>query len=120
MFGQSNQIPSLKGVADSLVVIDINTIKEATVKLNERLYLLDVVNLQNQNIEDYKNIFNQKDKYIFYLNANNYELEEKYKNVLDINNSINKRLENQKKYTTAFGCSTAILVAVIIASLVIH
>lgn len=120
MFGQSNQIPSLKGVADSLVVVDINTIKEATIKLNERLYLLDIVNLQNQTIEDYNNIINQQDKYILHLNVNNYELKEKYKNVLDINNNINKRLENQKKWTTVFGCSTAILVAGIVASLVIN
>lgn len=120
MFGQNNQIPSLKGLADSLVVVDINTIKEATIKLNERLYLLNVVSLQNKNIEDYKNIINQQDSYILQLNTNRFELEEKYKNVLDINANISKRLENQRKWITVFGCTTAILVAGIVASLVIH
>jgi len=120
LFGQNNQIPSLKGLADSLVVVDINTIKEATIKLNERLYLLNVVSLQNKNIEDYKNIINQQDSYILQLNTNRFELEEKYKNVLDINANISKRLENQRKWITVFGCTTAILVAGIVASLVIH
>ena len=56
LFGQISDTIPLKGVGDSLVVVDIATIREANVKLRERQLFKEVLHQQDTIIDNQYNI----------------------------------------------------------------
>lgn len=98
MFGQNNDISSLKGVSDSLVVVDISTIREATVKLTERNYLKEVCAQQDTIINNQAQIIAEFEKYNIYIAEQNIAFR---KSIVDCEYK-NKTLEKSLKRSKAF------------------
>lgn len=102
LFGQINY-NVIVDKNDSLVLVDINTIRQATIKLLEREKYIELNNQKDSIIVEYRNLVqNEIDRNII-LNGEiyklNYDLLEKDK----INKSLNKSLNKQKINTKIVG-----------------
>lgn len=102
LFGQINY-NMIIDENDSLILIDINTIREATIKLLEREKYIALNNQKDSIIVEYRNLVqNEIDRNIV-LNGEiyrlNYDLLEKEK----LNKSLNKSLNKQKINTKIVG-----------------
>lgn len=86
--GQTNNISSLKGIADSLVVIDVATIREATIKLLEREELKNIVSQQDTIILNQYNIIDKYKNYNLYLADENIKLTNSYNDIKKINDDM--------------------------------
>lgn len=95
LFGQINQIPSLRGIADSLVVVDVATIREATIKLLERDALKGIVTQQDTIITNQNEIINQYYSYNLYLANENLKLQDSYYEMEKINKSLEKSIKRK-------------------------
>lgn len=96
MFGQTKDTTSLKGNLDSLVVVDIATIKEANIKLTERLALKEIVNQQDTIINNQKEMIDKYVEYNLYLANSNIDLQKQYEEELKLNESLNLNLKCTK------------------------
>ena len=99
LFGQINY-NMIIDENDSLVLIDINTIRQATIKLLEREKYIALNNQKDSIIVEYKNLVqNEIDRNIV-LNGEiyrlNYDLLEKDRINKNLNKSINKQKTNIK------------------------
>ncbi len=94
LLGQTNDSITSTGnwsKADTTVaVVPINLIKQANVKMIERLYLLEVVNQQDI-------IINMKDKYINEQQRIITDFQKRVNDTNKLNKTINNDLEKQKK-----------------------
>ena len=102
LFGQINY-NIIVDENDSLVLVDINTIRQATIKLLEREKYIELNNQKDSMIVEYKNLVqNEIDRNIV-LNGEiyklNYDLLEKDK----INENLNKSINRQKINTKIVG-----------------
>ena len=102
LFGQINY-NIIVDENDSLVLVDINTIRQATIKLLEREKYIELNNQKDSIIVEYKNLVqNEIDRNIV-LNGEiyklNYDLLEKDK----INENLNKSINRQKINTKIVG-----------------
>lgn len=102
LFGQINY-NIIVDKNDSLVLVDINTIRQATIKLLEREKYIELNNQKDSMIVEYKNLVqNEIDRNIV-LNGEiyklNYDLLEKDK----INENLNKSINRQKINTKIVG-----------------
>lgn len=102
LFGQINY-NMIIDENDSLILIDINTIREATIKLLEREKYIALNNQKDSIIVEYRNLVqNEIDRNIV-LNGEiyrlNYDLLEKDK----INENLNKSINRQKINTKIVG-----------------
>ena len=102
LFGQINY-NMIVDKNDSLVLVDINTIRQATIKLLEREKYIELNNQKDSMIVEYKNLVqNEIDRNIV-LNGEiyklNYDLLEKDK----INENLNKSINRQKINTKIVG-----------------
>ena len=95
LFGQTNQIPSLRGVADSLVVVNVATIREATIKLLEREALKGIVAQQDTIITNQNEIINQYHSYNLYLADENLKLQDSYYEMEKINKNLEKTIKRK-------------------------
>ena len=86
--GQTNNISSLKGIADSLVVVDVATIREATIKLLEREELKGIVSQQDTIILNQCNIIDEYKNYNLYLADENIKLTNSYNDIKKINDDM--------------------------------
>jgi len=88
---------------DSLVLIDINTIRQATIKLLEREKYIELNNQKDSIIIEYKNLIQNEIDRNTVLNGEiyklNYDLLEKDK----INENLNKSINRQKINTKIVG-----------------
>jgi hypothetical protein len=111
LFGQTQ-------IIDSLVTVDISTIREANKKLLEREYLLKIVDTQTSIISDYKVISEKQDSLIYKYQIKNINLEKKIISLNSNINSLTNKLNKQKTISTIFGSTTAAsLLALIIVLL---
>lgn len=119
LYGQNNIIPSLEGVKDSLVVVNIFTIKEANIKLIERNYLKEIINQQDTIILDQQNVINNYRNYNLYLADENLKLQKVYNDVDNLNKSFEKTIKIQKAGLWALsGVSVAAITVTLINLLI--
>lgn len=81
----------VKGIDTTFVSIPICVIKQANIKLNERIHLLEINEYQEKNINDLYDIINNQDSTIL--------LYQKQLNIINSHNDIinKKLLEEQRK-----------------------
>lgn len=96
MYGQTNDTTSLKGTPDSLVVVNIATIREANIKLTERLALKEIVNQQDTIITNQKSMIDEYVNYNLYLANSNIDLQKQYNDEVKLNESLNRNLKCTK------------------------
>lgn len=102
---------------DSLVVVPIELIKEANIKLAERNYYKDLSQKQDELIFDLQEINFYKQQTIDKLKNDNLELTEKNQDYIDLNYSLAKNLEISKRRNIIFGTIgiTSVVFAVVSA-----
>jgi len=97
------------------VMVDIDAIRNANIKLTERLNLLELVKLQETQLNNYKSLIDYKDNTIEYYKSNLHNtIDANIKLNKDINKEINKK--NIWKYTT-FGIFSISVISILIISL---
>lgn len=102
---------------DSLVVVPIELIKEANIKLTERNYYKDLSQKQDELIFDLQEINYYKQQTIDKLKNDNLELTEKNQDYIDLNYSLAKNLEISRRRNIIFGTIgiTSVVFAVVSA-----
>lgn len=102
LFGQINY-NVIVDKNDSLVLIDINTIRQATIKLLEREKYIELNNQKDSIIVEYENLVqNEIDRNIV-LNGEIYKLNYDLLEKENLNKSLNKSLNKQKINTKIVG-----------------
>ena len=102
LFGQINY-NIIVDKNDSLVLVDINTIRQATIKLLEREKYIELNNQKDSIIVEYENLVqNEIDRNIV-LNGEIYKLNYDLLEKENINKSLNKSLNKQKINTKIVG-----------------
>lgn len=119
MFGQNNDNVSLQGDKDSLVAIDIATVRKATIKLREREYLKDVVEQQDTIINNQKIIIDKYKEYNLYLADENLLYKNSYEEIQKVNDNLNKSIHWKNVGLYVLGGTTVISVATIVILCVI-
>lgn len=101
--------------ADSLVVVPLELIQQANIKLAERKYYKEISEKQSELIFDLEELNYTKTEQIKSLANDNYTLYTKNKQYEDINKSLEKSLARQKTYNYILcGISTATVVALVV------
>lgn len=114
MYGQNN-ISSLKGVEDSLVVVSVNALREANIKLVERKALKEVCAQQDTIILNQQSIIDNYKSYNLSLINTNLELTKDNSRLYSINADIEKRLNRSKTYNYIIsGVSISVIIFTII------
>lgn len=115
LLGQTNVNLPLRGNADSLVVVNIELIKKANLKLAERNYLEELTNQQAELIFDLEELVELKNEQIKGISVNNYQLQKDNENLNNLNNSLQKSLDKSKKVNWILGgvAGTAIIITVL-------
>lgn len=106
-FGQTNEISSLRGIADSLVVVDTATIREATIKLLEREELKEIVAQQDTIIDNKDKIIQEYTSYNIYLADENLKLKDSYNEVEEVNEKLQKSINRKNTGLWILGTTTA-------------
>lgn len=102
LFGQINY-NMIVDKNDSLVLVDINTIRQATIKLLEREKYIELNNQKDSIIVEYENLVqNEIDRNIV-LNGEIYKLNYDLLEKENLNKSLNKSLNKQKINTKIVG-----------------
>lgn len=102
LFGQINYNMAVDK-NDSLVLVDINTIRQATIKLLEREKYIALNNQKDSIIVEYENLVqNEIDRNIV-LNGEIYKLNYDLLEKENLNKSLNKSLNKQKINTKIVG-----------------
>ena len=96
LFGQINDTISIKGTSDSLVVVPINVIRQATIKLVERQELKAIVAQQDTIITEQKQLVSVYKNYNLVLADENIALKNSCEEYERINKDLAKRLERSK------------------------
>lgn len=102
---------------DSLVVVPIELIEQANIKLAERNYYKELSQKQDEMIFDLQEINYYRQQTIDKLKNDNLKLTEKNQEYIDLNYSLAKNLEISRRRNIIFGTIgvTSIVVAVISA-----
>ena len=102
---------------DSLVVVPVELIKEANIKLAERNYYKELSQKQDELIFDLQEINFYKQQTIDKLKNDNLKLTEKNQDYIDLNYSLAKNLEISKRRNIIFGTIgiTSVVFAVVTA-----
>ena len=93
--GQTNDISSLKGIGDNLVVVDVATIREASIKLLEREELKSIVSQQDTIILNQHKIIDEYKNYNLYLADENIKLTNSYNDIKKINDDMKLSLHRK-------------------------
>ena len=100
---------------DSLVVVPLELIQQANIKLAERKYYKEISEKQSELIFDLEELNYTKTEQIKSLANDNYTLYTKNKQYEDINKSLEKSLAREKTYNYILcGISTATVVALVV------
>ena len=120
MFGQINDTTSLRGYADSLVVIDIGTLREANIKLTERLALKNIVSQQDTIILNQYDIINKYKEENINLVSLNKDIKKQYNDIEKINKDLNKSLKTTKVVAYGLGGLSIITIGYILLNIVAY
>ena len=105
--------------ADSLVVVPLELIQQANIKLAERKYYKEISEKQSELIFDLEELNYTKTEQIKSLANDNYTLYTKNKQYEDINKSLEKSLARQKTYNYILcGISTATIVGLVVKMII--
>ena len=105
---------------DSLVTIDISTIRKANEKLIELNYIKDIVSNQDSIIFNYKKLSEKQDSIIYINQIKNINLENKLLSAEDINKNLNNSINKKNKIIAILGGTTAASVITTILCLLIR
>lgn len=104
---------------DSLVVVPLELIQKANIKLAEGKHYKEISEKQSELIFDLEELNYTKTEQIKSLANDNYTLYTKNKQYEDINKSLEKNLARQKTYNHILcGISTATIVALVVKFIV--
>ena len=92
---------------DSLVTIDISTIRKANEKLVELNYLRNTVSNQNDIISNYKELSEKQDSIIYNYQIATINFENKLLSAENINKNLNKSIDKKNKTIAILGGTTA-------------
>ena len=120
LFGQTNDTTSLRGYADSLVVIDIGTLREANIKLTERLALKNIVSQQDTIILNQYDIINKYKEENINLVSLNEDIKKQYNDIEKINKDLNKSLKVTKVVAYGLGGLSIITIGYILLNIVAY
>ncbi len=120
LFGQINDTTSLRGKADSLVVIDIGTLREANVKLIERLALKDIVSQQDTIILNQYEIISKYKSENINLVLLNEHIKKQYLDIEKVNKDLTKSLKNTKVAAYTLGGVSVITIGYILINIIVH
>lgn len=120
MFGQINDTTSLRGYADSLVVVDIGTLREANIKLTERLALKNIVSQQDTIILNQYDIINRYKEENINLVSLNENIKKQYNDIEQINKDLNKSLKVTKVVAYGLGGLSIITIGYILLNIVAY
>lgn len=120
LFGQINDTTSLRGNADSLVVIDIGTLREANVKLIERLALKNIVSQQDTIILNQFEIISKYKSENINLVSLNENIKKQYIDAEKLNKDLNKNLKNTKIAAYTLGGVSVITIGYILINIIVH
>jgi len=120
LFGQNNNIFPLKGYADSLVVIDIATLREANIKLQERLAFKEIINQQDTIILNQNNIINSYKEENIRLVSINENIKKQYIDVDKLNSDLSKNLKRTKTIAYTLGGISIAVIGYIIINSIVH
>lgn len=120
LFGQINDTTSLRGYADSLVVIDIGTLREANIKLTERLVLKNIVSQQDTIILNQYDIINRYKEENINLVSLNEDIKKQYNDIEKINKDLNKSLKVTKGVAYGLGGLSIITIGYILLNIVAY
>lgn len=120
LFGQINDTTSLRGYADSLVVIDIGTLREANIKLTERLALKNIVSQQDTIILNQYDIINKYKEENINLVSLNKDIKKQYNDIEKINKDLNKSLKITKVVAYGLGGLSIITIGYILLNIVAY
>ncbi len=120
LFGQTNDTTSLRGNADSLVVIDIGTLREANVKLIERLALKDIVSQQDTIILNQYEIISKYKSENINLVLLNEHIKKQYLDIEKVNKDLTKSLKNTKVAAYTLGGVSVITIGYILINIIVH
>ncbi len=105
---------------DSLVTIDIVTIRKANEKLIEANYLKETVSIQDSIISDYKLISEKQDSLAYKYQIKNITLEQELSSTRELNEKLNKLIATKNTAIVILGSVSAALVITTVASLFIQ
>lgn len=116
LYGQTNRNSSSTGETnEATVIIPINDIKIATIKLLERNEYREICLEKDSIILNYKSYIKLQDNQIENLKFENYQLMEQNDEYIRINEEIAESLNKQKRRTIYMGgISTAAIISTII------
>ncbi len=120
LFGQINDTTSLRGKADSLVVIDIGTLREANVKLIERLALKDIVSQQDTIILNQFEIISKYKSENINLVSLNENIKKQYLDAEKLNKDLTRNLKNTKIAAYTLGGVSVITIGYILINIIVH
>lgn len=120
LFGQINDTTSLRGNADSLVVVDIGTLREANVKLIERLALKNIVSQQDTIILNQSEIISKYKSENINLVLLNENIKKQYLDTEKLNKDLTKNLKNTKVAAYTLGGVSVITIGYILINIIVH
>lgn len=120
LFGQNNDTFPLKGYADSLVVIDIATLREANIKLQERLAFKEIINQQDTIISNQNNIIGSYKEENIRLVSINEDIKKQYVDVDKLNSDLSKNLKRTKTVAYTLGSISIAAIGYIIINSIVH
>lgn len=104
---------------DSLVTIDISTIRRANEKLIEIEYLKTTITNQDDIISNYKELSEKQDSLIYKYQIRNVTLENELLSTKNVNESLNNSINKKNKIITILGgVSAASLITTILCLLI--
>lgn len=104
---------------DSLVTIDISTIRRANEKLIEIEYLKTTITNQDDIISNYKELSEKQDSLIYKYQIRNVTLENELLSIKNVNESLNNSINKKNKIITILGgVSAASLITTILCLLI--
>lgn len=120
MFGQNSDTSPLKGYADSLVAIDIATLREANIKLKERLLFKEIIGQQDTIITNQYNIIESYKQENLNLVATNIDIKKQNAEVERLNTELNRNLKVTKIVAYSLGGVSIATIGYILISSIVH
>lgn len=120
LFGQNSDTSSLKGYADSLVAIDIATLREANIKLKERLLFKEIIGQQDTIITNQYNIIESYKQENLNLVATNIDIKKQNTEIKRLNAELNRNLKVTKIVAYSLGGVSIATIGYILISNIVH
>ncbi len=120
LFGQNSDTSPLKGYADSLVAIDIATLREANIKLKERLLFKEIIGQQDTIIINQYNIIESYKQENLSLVASNIDIKKQNAEVERLNTELNRNLKVTKIVAYSLGGVSIATIGYILISSIVH